>query len=70
MHQVGLRERPSALGAGQNCLDRDLLTHWVSSLVYKVALSLMQAVSRAKDYFLAEDRDPHDAAGYRSDIAL
>jgi hypothetical protein len=37
----------------QNCLDRVFLTHWVSSSWAKVALSLAQAASRAKYYYLA-----------------
>src|SRR5580700_6002105 len=53
MHQVRLSERPSALGTRQNCLDRGFLTHCVSSLVCKVALSLAQAAPRAKYYDLA-----------------
>src|SRR4029077_3117722 len=52
MHQVRLRERPSALGTRQNCLDRSFLTHWVSSSCAKVALSLAQAASPAKCRYL------------------
>ena len=33
VHQIRLCERPSALGTDQNCFDRRLLTHWISSLV-------------------------------------
>src|SRR5260370_4639467 len=53
LDQIRVRERPAALGTRQNCLYRGFWTHWVSSLVCKVALSLAQVAPRAKYYYLA-----------------
>src|SRR6267378_4103148 len=49
LHQVRVRERPSALRTGQNRLHWGLFTHWVFSMVCKTALSVAQMVPCAKE---------------------